>query len=229
MKLWADCGRSSMAISGMGGHQGNPNRKVETTNKDGNPMSLDAHDPARAKWAIMWEHFGDQIDRGMLQQAEKEYSKHWRKWDAAKKRGDIKAYQLEEKILARIVVLQHSILMAPYHALPPEEREAFDQKMGINEWAAPEIGEAFTISSGGAAYEEGAMTWNYHFAGVVMRAGGDAVVLENYAVGDYEAENTRWVFQMYGPATKPDQTFHEQHMQSSAHGKTPITMEVMRK
>ena len=43
-----------------------------------------------------------------------------------------------------------------------------------------------------------------------MTSGGDHVALENYAVGNPEAQNNQWVFQMYGPPSKTMQTFHDQ-------------------
>ena len=71
------------------------------------------------------------------------------------------------------------------------------------------------------------MTWNFHWAGVVMKDGGDNISLENYAImfkstGDpkkdaenrekaYNWVNRDWVFQMYG-TEKKGQTFHEQHL-----------------
>ena len=114
---------------------------------------------------------------------------------------------------------------AKYRALTPAAREAFDRKTGINRYAAPEVGEGFTMQTGGTPYP-GVMTWNFHWAGVVMRSGGDAVTLENYAVGSADAKNTDWNFQMYGPAAKPGQTFHDQHLASKQHGDQPTTIRV---
>jgi hypothetical protein len=112
-----------------------------------------------------------------------------------------------------------------YNALAPSDRAAFDKKTGINRYAAPGVGEGFTMSSGGASFP-GKTTWNFHWAGVVMRSGGDVVTLENFAVGDPDAKNTDWNFQMYGPPSRLGQTFHEQHLASQQHGMQPTTMRV---
>jgi hypothetical protein len=60
--------------------------------------------------------------------------------------------------------------------------------------------------------------------------GNDTVTLENYYVGDYQAQNSQWIFQMYGsaPSSKDDrrrgQTFHEEHSAMDTHGETPTTI-----
>ena len=77
------------------------------------------------------------------------------------------------------------------------------------------------------------MTWNFHWAGVIMKDGGDNATLENYAImfketGDpkkdaenrekaYNWVNRDWVFQLYG-TLKEGQSFHEQHLDSGTHG-----------
>jgi hypothetical protein len=112
-----------------------------------------------------------------------------------------------------------------YYAMSSTERDEYDKETGINRYAAPKMGEGFTIASGGARFPK-TMTWNFHWAGVVLRSGGDAVTLENYAVGIPEKKNTDWNYQMYGPPTKAGQTFHEQHLASRQHGRTPTTLVV---
>ena len=63
-----------------------------------------------------------------------------------------------------------------------------------------------------------------------MTSGGDRVTLENYAVVDPMAQNSRWVFQMYGPPSKAMQTFHDQHKDvHNQHGDAPTTMRVEEK
>lgn len=109
--------------------------------------------------------------------------------------------------------------------MSPEDKEKFDKDAGINKYAAPEVGEGFTMSTGGKDYP-GNRTWNFHWAGVVMTSGCDRVTLENYAVGDPDVKNTEWEFQMYGPPSKKGQTFHEQHKATKQHGDAPTTMRV---
>jgi hypothetical protein len=101
------------------------------------------------------------------------------------------------------------------------------QQYGLNQFAAPEVGEGFVTSSliaaaAGAGVAPGAMpptyrdhyhlaagvpqvvlrgrTWGSHWAGVVARDGADVVTLENYArtVEDaMQGADTRYYFQMY--------------------------------
>ena len=112
-----------------------------------------------------------------------------------------------------------------YDALGPVEKDAFDKKAGINRYAAPGVGEGYTMASGGADHV-GMSTWNFHWGGVIMVSGGDRVTLENYATGVPDEKNSEWDFQMYGPATKADQTFHDQHKASRQHGVDPTTLRV---
>jgi hypothetical protein len=112
-----------------------------------------------------------------------------------------------------------------YRAMTASERDAFDREHGINKYVSPGVGEGYTMATGGAPYP-GKRTWNFHWAGVVMSNGSDHVTLENYAVGFADAVNTDWDFQLYGPASKAGQTFHEQHKASEQHGDAPTTMGV---
>lgn len=118
------------------------------------------------------------------------------------------------------------VVMAPYLGMSPGDQEAFDEKVGINRHADPGVGEAYTISSGGAA-KSNRPTWNFHWAGVLFKSttGSDNITMENYA-GNRTSE---WYFQMYGVPTKGQkrsgQSFHEQHRDvHQQHGTTPITL-----
>ncbi|HEX7239159.1 MAG TPA: hypothetical protein VF263_02750 [Longimicrobiaceae bacterium] len=123
-----------------------------------------------------------------------------------------------------------------YRAMPADDRDRFDERLGVNRYAAPEVGEGWTSKEGGKGYP-GMSTWIYHWAGVVLKTGGDRVTLENYAVpdpkdpyrNDPEAVNDRWMFQMYGPASKQGQTFHEQQEAHHELGDQPFTMRVLQR
>jgi hypothetical protein len=115
-----------------------------------------------------------------------------------------------------------------YDNLSANEKDAFDQEARINRYAEPGVGEGFTMASGGANYK-GKSTWNFHWGGVIMVSGGDRVTLENYAVGDASVKNKEWDFQMYGPATKAGQTFHDQHKATKQHGNAPTTIHVRKR
>ncbi|HEY5960802.1 MAG TPA: DUF4157 domain-containing protein [Polyangiaceae bacterium] len=110
-------------------------------------------------------------------------------------------------------------LYARYAALSPDEKTAFDKKYGINEYAAPEVGQGLTISTEpdmpGFAIHPGMQhqTRNFHYAGVVLKSGGDYVTLESAAGWD----PADWIFFMYGSA-QPAQSFHREHEESLTHG-----------
>ena len=46
------------------------------------------------------------------------------------------------------------------------------------------------------------------------------------AVGDPEAKNSDWDLQLYGPPSKPGQTFYDQHKATKQHGTAPTAMAV---
>lgn len=119
-----------------------------------------------------------------------------------------------------------SEIMGPYLGLSALAQDTFDQKTGIDRFANPAVGEAYTISSGGKD-KPGKSTWNFHWAGVIFKSttGSDNITMENYA-GNATSE---WRLQMYGVPTKDNaragQTFHEQHRDAHGqHGETPTTM-----
>ena len=133
---------------------------------------------------------------------------------------------------------------SPDWKLGPKGRRAFDFYTGINLAADPEIGGGYTMATehdmpGFKA--KGPKTWNFHWAGVVMKDGDNNITLENYAVSygtspdpvenrrlqekAYNEVNREWVFQMYGKK-KGGQTFHEQHLKSGTHGTRGSTFAV---
>jgi len=93
--------------------------------------------------------------------------------------------------------------LVTYQAMTPTAREAFDQQHGLDRYAAPSIGEAFST--------EAASGFNFHWGGVVLQSGGDRVTLENfYKGGTYDSQDTAWYFQTYGSPSHPGQTWHDQ-------------------
>jgi hypothetical protein len=79
----------------------------------------------------------------------------------------------------------------------------------------------------GFATYPGEDTWNYHWAGVIMKDGSDNITLEAYAVtkayaaskgvSQYDFIDRDWNFAMYGTRDKA-QTFHREHLESRTHG-----------
>jgi hypothetical protein len=118
---------------------------------------------------------------------------------------------------------------AQYWELGDKGRRVFDKFAGINTAADPEVGGGYTMNTEynmPGFKEQGDMTWNFHWAGVVMEDGTDNITLENYADGKgYDSVNTDWNFQMYG-TVKKGQTFHEQHLATGTHANRASTFEV---
>lgn len=104
-----------------------------------------------------------------------------------------------------------------YMSFDAKTRDAFDKRHGINKYAAPEVGEAYTRRRNDEAMSRDELDekggFNFHWAGVVMVAGDDRVTFENYVDEDAkergEKKNERWYFQQYGSAKQAGQTFHE--------------------
>lgn len=102
--------------------------------------------------------------------------------------------------------------------------------LGINEFAAPEIGDSFVTKSVSSADPRTQTVtdirtgktftplWGYHYGGVVAKSGNDVVTLENYARLDEDksvadpkpvsGQDPRWFFQMYS-TRNAKQTFHQ--------------------
>jgi len=212
MTLWADCGRSFRDVAGVGEGTGkNYERTTAVFNWKKNP------DPkVLAKFLAIMKKIGLEAPVAGNASGEAEtraYSPENMKNEILSRfmeGGDISLYEAMEKHLSK------------------EEMQILDEFMGINRFASPQVGEGYTISTGGENFE-GKKTWNFHWAGVVMKSGGDNVTLENYATGEAEAKNSDWEFQMYGPPSKEGQTFHEQHRGMKQHGKSPTTMRVRKR
>lgn len=140
-----------------------------------------------------------------------------------------------------------------YWELGKKGRDAFDKFAGINAYANPEIGGTYTMVTEKQmpGYSEVGPAWNFHWAGVIMKHGGDNLTLEGYAVMAPKEEivdikkkykgkqrekklqelrakyaawiNRGWMCQMYGTKSKV-QTFHGQHLRSGTHGTRATTL-----
>lgn len=120
--------------------------------------------------------------------------------------------------------LSRSELYARYAALSPDAKRAFDRKYGINLFADPSIGQGLTVSTEKdmpGFHPTSGFTWNFHYAGVVLRSGGDYVTLESAA--GWDADD--WIFSMYGTRV-PAQTFHAEQGGTQTHGSHYTTMVV---
>lgn len=200
MSLWADCGRSSRVVMGSHGDQA----PHATYNSKGKQKDTDAsYQPSEYSDQIYLEC----IPQFLAHPANAKYLKDGVHYsgskDNIKQPGDAKEARTQ------------------YYELGDEGRRAFDQFAGINTAANPEIGGAYTLNTEydmPGFKEMGDMTWNFHWAGCVMKDGSDNITLENYADGKgYDSVNTDWNFQMYG-TVKKGQTFLDEHLGSNTHG-----------
>ena len=113
---------------------------------------------------------------------------------------------------------------AAYLALSPADKDAFDQRHGINRYAAPEVGESYVARRDDTQSSDG---FNWHWGAVVMVAEPDRITFENFAKPGttYNTKDDLWYFESHGPPTKPGQTFHEHNLSSvGAPDKNTTTM-----
>jgi hypothetical protein len=229
MKLYADCGQANAAV--VGGEK----RQAIYDKPGGAAATKVAGDPRVMKIAIIRAWMAEEkktasdenrpiLERIDLQAALAETELEPLVEDYAAAAGDVAkkaALALYKKKLDDIAVIYWKY----YNAQSEQKRDDIDKALKINRYAAPDVGQGYTISSGGAS--AGKSTWNFHWGGVVMASddNNDKVVLENYAVGKPDEENERWTFDVYG-TEKKGQTFHERHADTKQHGKTPTTMSI---
>jgi hypothetical protein len=240
MELWADCGRSAHTVSGMDGGSGQGSQgSVARYNKDGESktgkagdwmeiqkvkMMMDLFTTENPWWKVWKSKYETKLDTKKLAAKLKEYEETKKAWAKAKDKKLKKQLGGQMAGLARTL---DELSRAEYNKLDQDAKDDFDKQAGINAYADPEIGEAFHMSTGGDEHpdkEEGVGTWNFHWAGVVMKSGSDTMTLENYSVSNYEVQNKEWVFQMYGVGKK-GQSFHEEHRDvHKQHGDAPTSM-----
>jgi hypothetical protein len=111
-------------------------------------------------------------------------------------------------------------------------REAFMEKMGINEYAIPEVGDILEVVR--HQKDSSAQFFPAHFAPVIMKSGHDAVTLENYArksdkrgANDHPEASSQWFFRLLGPKTATeDQTFFGQTVEVPQEDRKKGTMVV---
>jgi hypothetical protein len=137
-------------------------------------------------------------------------------------------HMMLDEILAATIDPDPNVARQKYHAMSKKQREAFDKKHGLNKYADPSVGEAYSIVSDKDEFADGKSAWNFHWGGVCMKSGGDHITMENFAGSGPVA----WDFQMYGSAKKAGQTFHEQQEERTdstgkdEYGENPFTIRV---
>jgi len=223
--LWADCGRSSRAVMGTDDSGNMPEAEVRIAGKK-TTLGPSA-DPARFS-----RIYRDALPIFLKRRASRKYLQRGIHYTVTGKKRSLRT-PLTDQDAKKM-----------YWALGAGGRRAFDSYTGINRAANPTIGGGYTLAT---EYDmpgfktKGPMTWNFHWAGVVMKDGANNITLENYAVSygtdpdpiknarlqekAYNEVNREWVFQMYG-TRKRGQTFHEQHVKSGTHGTRGSTFAV---
>lgn len=229
-KLYADCGRSSRVVMGS---LGLAPKALYAAGKKGK----------ETKRAFNPEAWTDQVYLSAMKSFVNDPAN----------RVHLKTVHLKERFLSYFYAGSSKFVpRAPANgqeakdfagALDEAGQRAFAEYAQINVAVNPEIGEGYTMATGKdlPGFTSSGDTWNFHWAGVVMKAGTDNITLENYAImfaptGDkkvdkdnqrraYDYTNTNWVFQMYG-TVKTGQSFHEEHLRSGTHGSRGTTLRV---
>ena len=240
MELWADCGKSNGVVIG-----GANRRAVFESQSDSSVYGTTTGSPAKMKTQVLLtilNEVADTYDAALkklasddplrpaheaaiktIREAGQKVDERWAEIEEMAKNAKSKEAWAE---VNKAYTALSNVVLDLYNSQGEAWTDTASKNAKINEYATPEIGQGFTISSGGERFK-GLMTWNFHWAGVVLKSAdkNDSVTLENYAVGDPSVENEEWVFQMYGHRQKA-QTFHQQHRDLRQHGKSPTTMTV---
>lgn len=144
---------------------------------------------------------------------------------------------------------------AQFTQLKGDGQGVYAARFGINEGANPAIGETYTMATeyDMPGYTASGFNWNFHWAGVIMKDGGDNVTLEGYAINPaaqlkearekyakpedaaklkaeldrirkWAAEYVDRDFRLHMYGTKDKgQTFHTEHANSGTHGSRQST------
>lgn len=239
LKLWADCRRASEAVTGSSSTTYTDDKIVTVRTEDGgqtkkrryvgNGFNINKikdittnNKTGRLAWQIYLSNLTPFVS-----------DKDGDVWDAIKfydhfphlkesKNLQVDFNELKEKSKTDIM-----ITWSLFDSLKKEKQNAFLQYSGLNEYANPEVGEAYTIVTeyDMPNFVEGDNQWAFHWGGVVMKDGEDNITLENYSVGVETELNTKWMFEIYGTQTD-DQTFHSLHMLTNLHGNKATTLAV---
>jgi hypothetical protein len=130
MYIWADCGRAARQV--IGRNQGTRGVYKDPANGGRNPIwkgTVRTPDPEVMKWKILEDVlriYENQLGRKLLNEAE-----------ITKLKNENNRRKLAKYFLG------------VYSQLPPKTRNDLDRRIGINRWANPQVGQAYTISSGG--------------------------------------------------------------------------------
>ncbi len=235
MALWADCGRSSGAITGSR-KQNNSDRQV-VYNKGGKEKTsygkADKGMDKRANTSVGRMANGVYFDLMPDFIAKSSNDKYLTKGVHYTKSGGF--FGLGAK-RTPMPIADGVAAQKMYAEMTPEGQLAFDMAAGINAYANPEIGEAYAMATAydmpGFKTEKGKNAWNFHWGGVIMKDGADNITLENYAViakGIDRFINRDWNFAVYGTMKAKGgakDTFHSDHLGTGTHGSKATSIAV---
>jgi hypothetical protein len=227
MALWTDCGKSSGAVTGS---QLNGDRSA-VYNSGGSEKTSKGFDDPSQKYHTAPHSFSNQIYFELMPGFMA---------DAKNLKFLTSGVHYTESAGTKTMVTIAGALQAKelYAQMSADGRDAFDKAAGTNHYANPEIGESYTMATEAnmpGFKETGKKTWNFHWAGVIMKAGSDNITLENFAVTAAYAKSKGvaqsafidrdWNFDMYGTQNQ-SQTFHQEHLDSNTHGNMATSMAV---
>jgi len=225
MALWTDCGRSSGAVTGS---SLNGDREV-VYNKGGVEQTSAGFDDPSQKYQDTPHAFTNQVYTDLLPDfmADPANLPYLTEGVHYTQSGGTNTFT---------TITDAKQAKELYKQMTDDGQDAFDKSAGINHYADPEIGESYTMATEAdmpGFKETGSKTWNFHWAGVVMKDGTDNVTLENFAVTSTYAKSVGvpqsefidrdWNFDMYGTVDKT-QTFHQEHLDSDTHGNTATSV-----
>lgn len=230
----SDCGRASGSVTGstLSGHD----RQV-VYNKNGKQQTSYGFDDAKQTYHDEPHNFSNKVYFDLMPGFIA---------DPANEKYLIEGHHYTVTAGKKTLVTIRDALQAKvlYHRLKLAGQEAFDKAAGINHYANPNIGESYTMATEAnmpGFKQQGPMTWNFHWAGVVMKDGSDNITLENFAVTAETAQDAGvsqgsyidrdWNFDMYGTVNAKgevdeNQTFHKEHLDSGTHGSEATSMAV---
>ena len=234
LALPTDCGNSSGSVTGskLNGHD----RQV-VYRRGGKEQTSHGFDDAKQQYHDEPHNFSNQVYLDLMpgfiaDPANEKYLIEGHHYTAAG--GNKTLVKITDALQAKVL----------YHRLKLVGQEAFDKAAGINHYANPNIGESYTMATEAnmpGFKKAGDLTWNFHWAGVVMKDGADNITLENFAVTEETAKDAgvsqgsyldrEWNFDMYGTvgangAVDDSQTFHHEHLESGTHGTYATSMAV---
>jgi hypothetical protein len=195
-KFTADCRQAARQIMGpQGGSDDTPRQEEMLCQPGGDPARLSGK-PEDLVWFAIFldQRIADTPDYATMTPEQKEAIQK-------KAREDYDGMSDEEK-----AKFKKNAKISPARA----------QQLGIDQGAAPAVGEAYAVFP---ATKAGDQDFRFHYAAVIMITGVDSVTLENAdestdRFAQRDQLTTNWHFSMYGPASK-EQTFYDEDQQKT--------------